>query len=65
MGSTARPGEISDPPMRVCTLCSRLTTRWYAYDERPVAEMEGLILSAAKIVCGLCLDGIVKRPPAE
>jgi hypothetical protein len=51
--------------MRVCTICNRLTTRWYAYDERPVAEIEGLTLSASKIVCGLCLDGIVKRPPRE
>lgn len=65
MGPAARPREVGDPPMRVCTICNRLTTRWYAYDERPVAEIEGLTLSASKIVCGLCLDGIVKRPPRE
>jgi hypothetical protein len=42
-----------------------MTTRWYAYDERPVAEIEGLTLSHSRSVCGLCLDGIVKRPPQE
>jgi hypothetical protein len=65
MGSAPRSGEISDPPLRVCSLCNRLATRWYAYDERPVAEIEGMTLSASKILCGLCLDGIVKRPPRE
>jgi len=65
MGSTSRPGEISDPPLRVCGKCGAMTTRWYAYDERPVAEIEGLTLSHSRIVCGLCLDGIVKRPPRE